>query len=119
MKSVISPWKHKSRSCAFCRNANLDEVADENRNVLFAFTQRWQLDRKNVEPVKKIASKRTGRDRRLKIAIGRGNHTHVAAQHLGSANTFKFAFLQNAQERDLCFQGEITDFIEEECPAFC
>ena len=55
----------------------------------------------------------------MKIAIGRGNHAHVAAQHLGSANTFKFAFLQNAQQRDLCFQGQIAHFIEEKCSAFC
>jgi hypothetical protein len=50
----------------------------------------------NVEPVKKIAAKRTSGDCGVQIAIGRGNHAHVAAQHLGSANTFKFAFLQNA-----------------------
>src|SRR5438445_5911690 len=97
----------------------IDEVVDENRNVLFAFAQRRQFNWKNVEPVKKIAAKRTGRDRGVKIAIGRGNHAHVAAQHLGSANPFKLAFLQNTEQRDLRFQGEIAHFIEEKCPAFC
>src|SRR5207248_11773607 len=84
----------------------IDEVIDENRNVLFALAQRRQFNWKNVEPVKKIAAKRTGRDGGVKIAIGRGNHPHVAAQHLGSANTFKLAFLQNTEQRDLCFQRE-------------
>src|SRR6266550_299504 len=65
-----------------------------------------------------IGTRVTTSSYRVKIAIGRGNHPHVAAQHLGSANTFKLAFLQNAQQRDLCLQGEIAHFIEEKCPAF-
>src|SRR6266702_3356564 len=28
MKSAISPWKRKSRCCAFCRNANLNALAE-------------------------------------------------------------------------------------------
>src|SRR5205807_4648770 len=61
----------------------IDEIVDENRNVLFAFAQRRQFNWKNIEPIKKIAAKRTSGDGGVKIAIGRGNHAHVAAQHLG------------------------------------
>src|SRR5580704_17020756 len=52
-------------------------------------------NRKNVEPIKKIASKRARGDGALQVTVGGCNHSHVSANTLSSTNTFELALLQN------------------------
>ena len=86
---------------------SVDEVLDQHRYVLFPFPQRRNFDRKDIEPIKQIASKNAGSNRRLQVAIGGGNHPNVSSNCSIPADTFKFVLLQNSQQRDLRFWLEV------------
>ena len=54
----------------------------------------------------------------LQVAIGGGDHPHVRANRLASAHALEFPLLQNAQQRDLSFRGQLADFIQKDGASF-
>src|SRR6267378_4741052 len=96
----------------------IDKIIYEQCNVLFPLAQRRQFDWKNVEPVVKITAKGAVRDSRLQITIRRRDDTDVSAQNFRAAYAFKLAFLENAQQCDLCLQRQISYLIEENRAGF-
>ena len=96
----------------------VDEVRNQHRNVFLTFPQRRNLDRKNIEPVKKVAPKCSGGDCCLEVAIGGGNHSNIGPDGTCSSDTLKLALLQNSQQSDLGLGGELADFIEEDRASF-
>src|ERR1700682_1084947 len=91
-----------------------DEVFDQQVNVFSSFPQRRNLNRKNIEAVKQIATKCTRSDGSLQVAIGGGYDPHVNADRLIATHPLKFPLLQNTQQRNLSFRGQLTDFVKEE-----
>jgi len=68
-----------------------------------------------VEPVKKIAPNEQRRSRSeiaMVAEITRTSQRNISVPPTRSNSRY----LQNAQQRDLCFQGEIAHFVEEKCP---
>src|SRR5215467_706592 len=72
----------------------LREVFHQHRDVLFAISQRWHIDGKNVQPVKQVASEGSCVDSRLQVAIGSGDNTHVNGDGLIPADALELALLQ-------------------------
>src|SRR6267142_204334 len=91
-----------------------DKVFDQQGNVFSSFPQRWNLNRKNIETVKQVATKCASSDGSLQVPIGGGDDPHVNADRLIATHTLKLPLLQNAQQRNLSFRGQLTDFIKEE-----
>src|SRR5258708_22344383 len=96
----------------------IDKIIYEQRNILFAIAQRWQLDGENVEPVVKITAKGAVCDSYLQITIRRRDNADVSAQNFRATYAFKLAFLQNAQQCDLRLQRQISYLIEENRAGF-
>src|SRR5262249_20090767 len=96
----------------------INEIIYEQWHVLFPFAQRREFDRENVEPIIKITAKGAVRDSRLQITIRRRDHADISVQNFRAADAFKLAFLQNAQQRNLCLSGQIPYFIEKNRAAF-
>src|SRR3981081_1752513 len=91
-----------------------DEVFNQQRNVISSFPQRRNLNRENVKPVKQIATKCIPGDGSFQVAIGSSDDPHVSLDRLIAAHAFKLPLLQNPQQRNLSFRGQLTDFIQEE-----
>src|SRR6266478_5719457 len=94
--------------------ATMNEILNQHRNIFLSFPQRRHLNRKNVEPVKQVATKGAGSDGCPQVTVGGRNHSNICLDGSSSADTLKFVFLQNTQERDLGLEGKFTDFIEED-----
>src|SRR6266699_4979798 len=92
----------------------VDEVFDQQGNVFSSFPQRRNLNRKDVETVKQVATKRTCCDGSLQVAVGGGDEPHVSADRLIATHALKLMFLQNTQQRNLSVRGQLTDFVKEE-----
>src|ERR1700730_13758614 len=103
-------------SCLSCET--VDEVLDEQGNVFFSFSQRRNLNRKNIEAVKQIAPKRTLSDGSLQVAIGGGDDSRVRSDRLVATHTLKLPLLQNMQQRNLSFRWEFTDLVKEDGASF-
>ena len=86
----------------------------QRRNILQPFTQRRHLDRQHVEAVIQIGAKLATLDRRFQVHGRRGNHPHIAVQHLVGAHRFEFLFLQHPQQFALQWQRHVADFIEKQ-----
>ena len=69
---------------------------------------------KNIESIKKVASKRARRDGALHVTISGSDHSHIGAKRLSSTDTL----LQNTQESDLGFHWQFTNLIEKERASF-
>src|SRR5438093_5833554 len=91
----------------------LDEVFDEQRNVVDAFAQRRNSERKDVEAVEEVGAKAARFDGKFEIAICGRNHPHVDGNRLAASDPFKLAFLKHPQQRDLSFDRELADFVQE------
>src|SRR5258708_13953819 len=90
----------------------MKEVLDQRGDIFPPLAERRNVDREYVQAVKEIFSKGAASDRTFQVAIGRGHHPHVRANRLASANPLEFTLLQNAQQSNLSFRGQLTDFIQ-------
>src|SRR5260370_3440799 len=95
--------------------ATMNEILNQHRNIFLSFPQRRHLNRKNVEPVKQVATKGAGSDGCPQVTVRGCNHSNICLDGSSSADTFKFVFLQNTQDSDLGLEGKLSDFIEEDC----
>src|SRR5437867_6251294 len=90
-----------------------DEVVHEDGDVIDAFFQRWRMYRKHIQSVIQVRAETPLRDMALQIAVRRRNDPNVRLNGPVAADSFKFLFLKDAQERDLHFRRQFADFIEE------
>src|ERR1700688_3720608 len=96
----------------------IDEVLNQQGNVFSSLPQSRNLNRKNVKAVKQIATKCARSDGRLQVAIGGGYPPHVSSNMLIATHPLKLPLLQNTQQRNLSFRGQLTDFIKKEGASF-
>ncbi len=76
------------------------------------------MNRKNVQSIEQIGAQHTSSHRGLEIAVRRGNHSDVHPNRMSPTDALELALLQHAQERNLCFREQLSDFIQEDGPAF-
>ena len=93
------------------------QVLDQQRNVILPLAQRWNTDRKDVQPVEKILAECTGMHGRIEVPIGRGNHTDIDRNWLVTPNPLQFSFLENAQQSKLRLGRKFADLVKENRPA--
>src|SRR4029453_3382998 len=90
------------------------EMTRARRNVPRAFAQRRNADREYRQPKIQIFPELLRGDRRLQLAVRRGNDADVDVKRLRAADTFEPLFLERTE--DLCLepQREIPDFVEKQ-----
>src|SRR6267143_1815722 len=93
----------KALACFPC--VAINEVLDQQGDVFSSFPQRRHLNRKNVEPVKQVATKGARGDGSLQVSVSGGNHPNIRSDGSSSTDTFKFVFLKHTQESDLGLGG--------------
>ena len=79
-----------------------------------ALAERRHRDRKDVQPIEEIAAERARLDRRLQVAVRRGDDADVDANRCGPSDTLELALLQDAKQRDLRLHRQVADFVEED-----
>ncbi len=82
-------------------------------DVIHAFAQRGHLDRKNIQPVKKILAECACGHGGFQIAVRRGQDAHIHGNRLATADPFNFPLLKYSQERNLNLSRKVADLIQE------
>jgi hypothetical protein len=87
---------------------------DELWNIRRAFAQRRHAERENVQSIEEIRAKATVSDSLFQITVGRGDDQDVDPDGTAAAYWLELLLLQDAQQLDLVFERQFTDFIEED-----
>src|SRR5262249_42579489 len=94
-------------------------MADQQRNVLGAATQRGQIDGNHIQPVKQVFAELAFTHQQVQIDVGGGNYAHVDLQFMHSPEVHEFPVLQHAQDLGLGLQAHGADFVQEDSAAVC
>src|SRR5712672_556478 len=97
----------------------IDKIFREQSNILFSFSKRRNLYRKNLEPIKQITPEGSLGYRSIQISIRSGDDANVNLDGLGASDPFEFSFLKDSQERDLSVRGQFAYFVEENRASIC
>src|SRR5258705_8641837 len=81
-------------------------------DVIHALAQRGHLDRKDIQPVKKILAERACSHGGFQIAVRGGQHAYVHGNRLTAADPFDFPLLEYSQERNLSLSRKVADLIQ-------
>src|SRR4029450_8051907 len=92
----------------------LHEVAGEQRYVFAPLAQRWNIQRKNVEPVIQVVAKLVLFDHRFQVPVGCGNKPDIGADGASAPNTLEFLILDCAEQLRLEFKRHFSDLVEKE-----
>src|ERR1700677_5253167 len=90
----------------------LGEVAYQQRNVLGPFAQGWNANRKDVQPVIQVAAKLAALDHFLEIAVCGCHQPDIYFLCVIATKSFKFSFLQGAQQFRLYLDWNISNFVQ-------
>ena len=104
----------RARLPAAARRVLAHEVVGEQRQILLAVAQRRQGQRDDVEPVEQILAEGAGLDRRVEVAIGRGDQPEVDAHRPRAADPLELALLQRAQQLRLQVERQLADLVEKQ-----
>ena len=91
-----------------------DQFIEKERNILATLAQRGHFNRKHIQPIVQILTKRTFVDHFFQIAVSRSQNAHIGLYRARTAHPFEALLLQHAQQFDLHGQRHITDFVEEQ-----
>src|SRR5260370_3100820 len=83
-----------------------------------SFSQCRSLNGKPMEPIEKVFTKAARRHFLLQVTIGRSDDPHVREPRPVLAHALVTLLLQDAEQFALQFQWNLSDFIEENRPAF-
>src|SRR5712672_3114183 len=85
----------------------------QNGDVIDPLSQWWDLNRKHIEPVVKVFTKAARRHFLLQVTIGCSDDPHIREPRPILAHALVTLLLQDAEQFALQFQGDLSDFIEE------
>ena len=68
----------------------------------------------HVEPVQQVGAEAAVGDARVEVLVGRGDHAHVDADQLASADAEELALGQHAQQSRLQRRRHVADLVEEQ-----
>ena len=92
----------------------LEEVTDDGRNVFAAIAQRRKVDDDDAEAIVKVFAKLLLANGGFEVAVGGGENADIDGDSFLAAKPLEGFFLKDAHEFDLCADGHIADFIEED-----
>src|SRR5262249_47344504 len=99
---------------AILRGNLASKVGDQRGEVLGAFAERRQNQRKDVDTMEKIAPKLVLFDKVFKVAMRGDDDANVHLGRLVAADPLDFSFFEYAQELSLHSQRHIANLVEEE-----
>ena len=94
-----------------------NKIVGQQQDIGPALAQRRQIDRKYIEPVKKILAKGALGDLGFEVLVGSGYNPDVHFYGPGGAKRLEFPFLQNAQKLCLGDRRKLPHFVEEDAAA--
>jgi hypothetical protein len=94
------------------------EVFDQQWDIVSAFPQGRQHDRKDIQPVVKISAELLLLNHAPQILIGGCDHPYVNLK-CSAAQTLDLLLLKNAQKFRLQLDGKISDLIQKQRSAVC
>jgi hypothetical protein len=97
----------------------LHEDASKRFNLRHSLSKRWNHQRKRVETIQEISSKRTPFNLCFQTPVRRGNASHVRYTVGKSAKRDKLSVFEKSKELRLSSEREFADFVEEHSPALC
>ncbi len=89
-------------------------MPDQHRNVLDAFGERGQLDRKHVEAVEQVGAEPAFADRAFQALVGRRDQADIDADVVVAADAADLLVLEHAQQPDLHVERHLADLVEEQ-----
>ncbi len=92
---------------------NLDEVLHESWNIFSAFTEGWQRDRKNVEPVIEVTAEFVPRRHFQQISIRGSHQPHVHLMGAPATQALELLLLKYPQQFRLQRWRDIPDLVQE------
>src|SRR5262249_13523023 len=95
------------------RHARQDR-SDQRAEIFEAITQRWQHHLEAREARIEILAEPAGGEARGEVLVGSGNDPDVDLDGVARADRPDFTFLEDAQQGDLRFLGELGDLVEEQ-----
>src|SRR5260370_40508173 len=96
---------------------NLDKMFHQRRNIFPALPQRWQRDRKHIQPVVEIAAKFVALHHFDQIPVGRGYEPNVHLVSPSAAQALELLLLQDTQQFGLQGLRNIAHFVDEQRPS--
>ena len=90
----------------------LQKLFDQQRNILFAITQRRNKKWNYIQPIKKILAKIPTGNLFLKILIRRSDHPHIHMHRMRRTHRQKPLFIERTQHFGLRLQAHIPDLVE-------
>src|ERR1700691_1133915 len=79
-----------------------------------AIAQGRYLNRENIQAVEQIGAKAAILHGLLEVAISRSDDANIDFYRVAAAYRLKFALLKDAEQLHLRFQGELSDFVQED-----
>lgn len=95
-----------------------DRLHAERQDVFRAHAERRQLEGHHVQAEVEVFAKGAPRGFLLEVAVGGGHQSEVDRQVFRASQAAERALLQDAQQFGLHGLVQITDFVEEQGPAF-
>src|SRR5258708_39931135 len=97
----------------------INKIFHEQSNILFSFSKRRNLNRKNLEPIKQITPEGSVGYRSIQISIRGGDDTNVDLDGVGGPDPLEFSFFNDSQKRDLSGRGQFAYFVREKPCSLC
>jgi hypothetical protein len=94
------------------------ESIRKKRNVLFSLSQRWHVERCDIQSEIEILPEFPGCHHLAKVTIGGSNDPHIDfARHAGTDN-INFVLLHDPQDLHLQVHWKVTDFVQKNGASF-
>src|SRR5690242_9634320 len=96
------------------RSKLLNEIFHELRDVGFPFAQRWQINRKSIQPVVQILAEFPVPNHLLQVLVGRSNDPNIDSRGANATHGLELTLLEDTQELRLKFNRHVSNFVEEQ-----
>ena len=80
-------------------------------NVFRTFPQGWNVNRKNIQPVKQVFAKFLLLNHLSEFAIGGCDQACIGSQRARASQAFELPFLEHAQQLGLKLERDVADLI--------
>src|SRR4029077_16648908 len=90
----------------------LSKMIYQQWDVFRTFPQGWNVNRKNIQPVKQVFAKFLLLNHLSEVAIGRCDQACIGSERACASQTFELPFLEHAQQLGLKLDGNIPDLVE-------
>src|SRR2546430_13614500 len=81
-------------------------------DIFRTFSQGWNVNRKNIQPVKQVFAKFSLLNHLLEFAIGGSDQACIGSQSTRASQPFELPFLEHAQQLGLKLERDVADLIQ-------